>query len=138
MITGLNHLTLAVADLDRAFAFYTGTLGLRPVAKWARGAYLLAGDAWLCLALDPATHVGPLPEYTHYAFSVDTGRFAECAAALRDAGVRVWKDNRSEGESFYFLDPDGHKLELHVGDLASRLASLGTQPYEGLTLFDAR
>lgn len=44
----------------------------------------------------------------------------------------VWKDNKSEGQSFYFLDPDGHKLELHVGDLASRLAQCREKPYSGM------
>ncbi|GHL45122.1 hypothetical protein ECZU28_51170 [Escherichia coli] len=33
-------------------------------------------------------------------------------ALLAQAGAEVWKDNRSEGASYYFLDPDGHKLEL--------------------------
>ena len=44
----------------------------------------------------------------------------------------VWKDNKSEGQSFYFLDPDGHKSELHVGDLASRLAQCRERPYSGM------
>lgn len=42
------------------------------------------------------------------------------------------EDNKSEGQSFYFLDPDGHKLELHVGDLASRLAQCREKPYSGM------
>ena len=37
MITGINHVTLAVSDLERSFSFYTAVIGLRPVAKWARG-----------------------------------------------------------------------------------------------------
>ena len=41
---GLNHLTLAVADLDRAFDFYVEVLRCRPRARWARGAYLSAGQ----------------------------------------------------------------------------------------------
>ncbi|OYQ98817.1 hypothetical protein B9P90_05980 [Citrobacter freundii] len=44
----------------------------------------------------------------------------------------VWKDNKSEGQSFYFFDPDGHKLELHVGDLSSRLAQCREKPYSGI------
>lgn len=44
----------------------------------------------------------------------------------------VWKDNKSEGQSFYFLDQDGHKLKLHVGDLSSRLAQCREKPYSGM------
>ncbi|MCV4861229.1 hypothetical protein OFB63_34790, partial [Escherichia coli] len=47
-----------------------------------------------------------------------------------------WKDNRSEGASYYFLDPDGHKLELHVGNLAQRLAACRERPYKGMVFFD--
>ena len=46
MITGLSHLTLAVAvaDVERSFEFYATLLGCRPEARWNRGAYLRAGD----------------------------------------------------------------------------------------------
>lgn len=135
MITGINHVTLAVSDLERSFCFYVDVVGLRPVARWARGAYVTAGDHWICLAADADTRAGPLPEYTHLAFSTTREAFAEKADALKQYGVGVWKDNRSEGDSLYFLDPDGHKLELHAGDLGSRLAALQASPYEGLVFF---
>jgi pyridoxamine 5'-phosphate oxidase len=135
MITGINHVTLAVRDLERSFPFYTRVLGLRPLAKWAGGAYLLAGDDWICLSLDSHARAGPQPEYTHLAFSVDAPEFAARADAIRASGAAIWKDNRSEGESLYFLDPDGHKLELHAGDLDSRLRALESSPNEGLRLY---
>lgn len=135
-ITGINHVTLAVSDLDRSFTFYVELLGLVPVAKWKRGAYLEAGDDWICLSLDDEARKTSLPEYTHLAFSVDTDAFRHYADRLREHSVASWKRNTSEGDSLYFLDPDGHKLEIHVGDLAGRLASLREAPYEGLELFD--
>ncbi len=77
------------------------------------------------LSLDPQRRVTPPEEsdYTHYAFSISEADFASFAARLEAAGVAIWKLNRSEGASHYFLDPDGHKLELHVGSLAQRLAA---------------
>lgn len=135
MITGVNHITLSVTDLARSFWFYTTVVGLKPVAKWARGAYLTAGSDWVCLSLDGQARTAPLPEYTHLAFSVDADVFESCAASLRAHQVIVWKENKSEGDSLYFLDPDGHKLEIHAGNLESRLASLRREPYEGLQLF---
>ena len=53
-VSGLSHITLAVADLDRSIAFYRDLLGCRPRAFWPGGAYLEAGSFWLCLARDEA------------------------------------------------------------------------------------
>ena len=53
--------------------------------------------------------------------------------AVRVAAI-IWKDNRSEGASLYFLDPDGHRLELHVGTLASRLAHYSADASSGVTV----
>lgn len=77
----------------------------------------------------------PAAEYTHFAFTVGASDFAALVQRLRAAGVAEWRDNRSEGASFYFLDPDGHKLEAHVGDLASRLQAYRAKPYAGMQFY---
>jgi catechol 2,3-dioxygenase-like lactoylglutathione lyase family enzyme len=137
MLTGLNHLTLAVADVERSFAFYTKLLGCKPAARWDGGAYLTLGDLWLCLSLDPARAAAPgQPDYTHYAFSIAQDDVAAFRARLLAAGAVEWRRNKSEGDSFYFLDPDGHQLEAHVGSLASRLAQCRVQTYAGMQFFD--
>jgi catechol 2,3-dioxygenase-like lactoylglutathione lyase family enzyme len=91
MITGVNHITLVVRDVDRSYQFYVETLGSRPLARWSKGAYLLAGDFWLCLTLDERTHSSPLPEYSHIAFSVPAPRFDDAAASIRASGRRFGK-----------------------------------------------
>ncbi|MEL6384645.1 MAG: fosfomycin resistance glutathione transferase [Cyanobacteria bacterium J06626_18] len=135
MIKGLNHVTLAVADVEAAFTFYKDVLDCQPLARWQRGAYLLAGDVWLCLSLDPATRSAPLPEYTHLAFTIAADDFANWRSRLDAAQVPQWQENTSDGNSLYFLDPDGHKLELHVGDWRSRLASARAAPFEANMTF---
>ena len=131
MITGVNHITLAVRDVDQSYQFYVETLGSRPLARWSKGAYLLLGDLWLCLTLDERTSSSPLPEYSHIAFNVPAARFDDAAASIRASGAVIWQDNRSEGASLYFLDPDGHKLEIHAGDWRTRLAAMKKDPWEG-------
>ena len=128
MIRGLNHLTLAVRDVDRALAFYRDVLGFDPAKIWPGGAHLTAGPLWLCLSHDPNTRAEPHPDYTHAAFDVAEEDFPDACRRIRDSGARVWKDNRSEGDSLYFLDPDGHKLEIHVGSLQSRLDAMAAEP----------
>lgn len=136
MLTGLNHLTLAVSDLNRSLAFYRDVLQLRVEATWDAGAYLSLPGLWLCLSLDPRRSSEPCADYTHYAFSLNAADFSTFVAKLKAANVREWRDNCSEGASFYFLDPDGHKLEAHVGDLASRLAACRQKPYAGMRFYD--
>ena len=120
-VTGLNHITLAVKDLDRSILFYRDILGLDLVKVWPGGAYLEAGSFWICLSPDSVTRDTPHPDYTHIAFSVEEDDFPSLCQQIKEFGVEVWKENKSEGASFYFLDPDCHKMELHVGDLQSRL-----------------
>lgn len=140
MLAGLNHLTLAVTDVERSFAFYTELLGCKPAAIWDGGAYLTLGapvSLWICLSLDPARAAAPeQPDYTHYAFTIAEQDFDAFRARLLAEGVIEWRKNKSEGDSFYFLDPDGHQLEAHVGGLASRLAQCRASPYAGMRFFD--
>ena len=135
MIRGINHITLAVRDLEASFVFYTQVVGLRPVARWYRGAYLEAGGDWVCLSLDDTARNRSLPEYTHVAFTVDEGDFSAAVERLRGAKVECWQENRSPGESFYFLDPNGHKLEIHASDLAARVKALKEIPPRNLIVF---
>jgi len=51
MLTGLNHLTLAVTDLDRSLAFYRDVLQLRVEATWDAGAYLSLPGLWRVVLL---------------------------------------------------------------------------------------
>lgn len=138
MLTTLNHLTLAVSELARSVDFYHHLLGMRLHARWDNGAYLTCGDIWICLSVDEARRVtsAEQSDYTHYAFSIDEGELAAFTMRLEQAGVVSWKVNKSEGASYYFLDPDGHKLEAHVGDLAQRLAACRAKPYQGMVFFD--
>lgn len=56
----------------------------------------------------------------------------KAAIDLRCGGMA--EENLSEGDSLYFLDPDGHKLELHVGSLQSRLDHYGKQTGGDVTI----
>jgi len=51
-VTGLNHITLAVADVERSLAFYRDVPGLNVRAVWPEGACLEVGALWLCLSQD--------------------------------------------------------------------------------------
>ena len=132
MLTGINHITLAVSNLQQSFVFYASTLGMQPQVKWQTGAYFSAGDLWLCLAEGP---VQPSRDYSHIAFYIEAKLFANYREKLLQAGVKTWQKNTSEGQSLYLLDPDGHKLEIHAGNLQTRLKHLKKAPYKGLIWF---
>ena len=132
MLTGLNHLTVAVSDLTRSLDFYVNVLGFTPQSKWSKEAYLSLGELWLCLSLDK---VDIKRDYTHYAFTLSEHYLAYFREKLRAADVIEWKENKSEGASIYFLDPDGHRLEVHSGSLQTRLQACKEKPYEGMIFF---
>lgn len=128
MITALNHITLAVTNIEKSFSFYRDILGFKPVVKWNKGAYFLIAppDAlqsgfWFCLNVDDKRQ--PNLCYTHYAFSVSNNDFDALAAKIIASGATIFKETKTAERSLYFLDPDGHKLEIHVGDWQTRIAA---------------
>lgn len=135
MITGINHITLAVRDLEESFKFYQEVLGFKPLAKWKKGAYFLAGDLWFCLIQDENTRESPLKEYTHIAFTVSEQDFEKISDCIRHSQAKIWQDNTSEGASLYFTDPNNHKLEIHASDLATRIKTAKEKPWSGLEFF---
>lgn len=132
-IMGINHVTFGVRDLAVACIFYTDALGLTLIAEWEQGAYLRAGTLWVALNTD--TQAGPTPGCSHFAFMVEEADFDQLAERIKASGASIWKENKSEGRSLYFLDPDGHKLEIHVGTMATRLADMKQRPPVGFRLY---
>lgn len=134
-IRGINHVTLAVSDLEKSFSFYHDILKLKPVCKWPKGAYFLAGDLWFCLSQDDNRKSEGSPCYTHFAFTIQQQDFDNIVKHLSAHNVPIWKENISEGDSLYIQDPDGHKLELHVGSLQSRLDQKNETPWPDTTFY---
>ncbi len=99
MLTGVNHITLAVRNVDVSFNFYVEILGFTPHAKWKYGAYLSLGELWFCLSVD---HVAPKQDYTHYAFTITEDAMSAFRMKLQKSGVAEWKNNHSEGSQFTF------------------------------------
>ena len=129
MLNGLNHITVTVKDLDASLEFYAAILGMKPIVRWQKGAYLTLGALWFCLSSGESLPAG---DYSHIALNVEESDFPDIEEKLLNVGAQVWQENTSEGNSIYFLDPNGHKFEVHSGSLESRLLAIRDSPYEGL------
>lgn len=121
MITGINHITITTNDVNKSFDFYANTLGFKPLCRWDKGAYFLVGNTWFCINYDENT--APTKDYTHIAFDVTQDDYENIKSKIIASNVLIFKDNVSEGDSLYFCDPDGHKLEIHVGSWQTRIAT---------------
>ena len=135
MIKGISHITLAIRNLERSIHFYVETMGFMLVMRSDRTAYFLAGDLWFCVVEDPDLSTQARSDYTHIAFAIEQEDFPLLEARIRSAEVHIFKTNESEGDSLYFLDPDGHKLEIHCGTLETRLEDIQKNPSGNAKVF---
>ena len=116
----LEHVNLTVADLDRSIAFYCDLLELHvrwkgPIDDRRIGAHV--GDERHYLALFQATANGTVdhdylrPGVNHFGFVVDDLDDARERATRLGATVHL-EAEYEPGRRIYFLDPDGHEVEL--------------------------
>lgn len=122
----ISFITLGVADLPRAIAFYEGTLGLRQRDTGAAGvAFFPMGPTMLALwsreelARD-AGQIDPSPRdgFGGIALAHNVGSVAavdELLAQAASGGGRLVKPGHATdwgGYAGYFADPDGHLWEV--------------------------
>lgn len=117
----LDHVSLAVRDLEASVVFYRDAVGLRPVARpdlGFPGAWFdLGSGRTLHLLADPAVSEtqgaacleGPPGRCSHFAVRVSA--WAERVEGLKRAG-RTVVASRSGRPAAFVADPDGHWVEL--------------------------
>jgi catechol 2,3-dioxygenase-like lactoylglutathione lyase family enzyme len=117
-VTGLDHVVLDVADVERSIAFYCDELGLAPerVEEWRRGEVLFPSvrvDATTIIDLLAAPRTGENAD--HLCLVVEpvdldavkaSGRFEVVDGPATRFGAR------GDGTSLYVKDPDGNTVEL--------------------------
>lgn len=117
-VTGLDHIVLKVADVERSLAFYLEHLGLEPVRvdEWRRGEVFFPSvrvDATTIIDLLEGIpdgvnvdHLCLVIEPTDLEALRDTFRFE----VVDGPGPRFGA--QGEGMSLYVRDPDGNVVEL--------------------------
>ena len=101
----LNHVTLAVSDVDAAQAFYERVLGVSEVSRQFNGVNLGLGDSFLGLY-----DIDPPPRIHHFCVGVEDFDIEQKAAELRSLGVEP--SIRQDRPELYFTDADGITVQL--------------------------
>lgn len=124
--TGLDHVGLLVADMERSLQFYRA-LGLQvlrtsgPDAKGVRSAVIKVGGQELnvfssldLVRVDTAKAVG----MDHFCLRMAAASIEELMADVRQAGLEVVRGpiKRRDGTSLFLSDPDGVRVELQLFD----------------------
>jgi catechol 2,3-dioxygenase-like lactoylglutathione lyase family enzyme len=119
----LDHVAIAVRDVERSVEWYRDVLGLeRRHEVWGSyPAMVCAGSS--CVALFPIdgdeSHPAPGPEtdtMLHLAFRADRPGFERAQAELREREIEFEFQDHDIAHSIYFRDPDGHELEITTYD----------------------
>ncbi|MFB7513316.1 VOC family protein [Streptomyces sp. NPDC056144] len=115
----LNHTAIYSRDRRRSAEFLAGLLGLEVGAPFGPFIPVDLGNG---VTLDYYEKRDEPIQSQHYAFLVPAERFDAMIAHLEAAGVTYYADpyhsrpgevnNLFGGHGAYFLDPDGHNLEI--------------------------
>jgi catechol 2,3-dioxygenase-like lactoylglutathione lyase family enzyme len=121
-VTGLDHIVVVVADVERALAFYCGVLGCAEerVTEWRKGEVFFPSarvNATTIIDLFPGAPDGKNVDHfclviaeTDLQALADSGRLDVVSGPAERFGAQ------GQGMALYVLDPDGNVVELrHYG-----------------------
>ncbi len=126
-IKGLSHITFVCKDLEKTAHLFKHVFGAEEIYSSSDKTFSIAKERFLNVAgIWIAIMEGESIEktYNHIAFQVaseDLSAFEERVISLGLTILPGRKRDSAEGDSLYFYDYDNHLLELHTGDLDTRL-----------------
>jgi catechol 2,3-dioxygenase-like lactoylglutathione lyase family enzyme len=101
----LNHVSLAVRDVDASKEFYERTLGISEVSRQPNGVNLGLGGSFLGLY-----DIEPTGQVHHFCVGVADFDLQAQADELRRLGTEPFI--RQDRPELYFADPDGITVQL--------------------------
>lgn len=124
-VTGMDHVVLDVADVERSTAWYRDVLGLEVLRldEWRRGEVFFVSLRVDATTLMDLLEVDPTGvNVDHVALVVDPcdlEAFCVEKGLEIDMGPAELYGARGQGWGVYIRDPDGHRVELrHYGKTA--------------------
>ena len=127
-LEGIDHVALAVQDIERSANWYIEVLGFKRLHEgmW-NDVPTFIGKGNTGIALFPvSSHAGPVSSVRsgirmlHLAFRADRDGFVAAQQELETRGIQIEFQDHEISHSIYFRDPDGHHLEITTYDLAGR------------------
>jgi catechol 2,3-dioxygenase-like lactoylglutathione lyase family enzyme len=118
-LEGLDHIALAVRDVERSVQWYVDVLGLERQHEDAwDGVPTFVGKGATGLALFPLRasenslgQSNPV-RVLHFALRADRENFLQAQRELEQRGIAFHFEDHGIAHSIYFRDPDGHELEI--------------------------
>lgn len=101
----LNHVTLAVSDVEQSRKFYEDVLGTPVISTQSNGVNLGLGDSFLGIY-----KIDDHPRIHHFCVGLDDFDVGKAADQLRDMGIEPYV--RQDKPEVYFQDPDGITVQF--------------------------
>jgi catechol 2,3-dioxygenase-like lactoylglutathione lyase family enzyme len=130
-LEGIDHVALAVRDIERSANWYIEVLGFERLHEgmW-NGVPTFIGKGNTGIALFPASSNARSTSSTrgniqmlHLAFRADRDGFVAAQQELKKRGIKFEFQDHEISHSIYFRDPDGHQLEITTYDLTGHALS---------------
>ena len=113
-VTGINHVVLHVADVERSKRFYIEVLGFEDRNMTGgpsmKASFLRCGSQGLDLFEVSSGDAHGGEEMNHMALCVAADDLDEIVAALSKNGIET--SDRTPRNTVFISDPDGHRIEM--------------------------
>lgn len=102
-----------VSDMERALAFYTTTLGMKPGPRYGGEWAEVESEGGFRLGLHPGGKRPLTPHSRHYSIGLQVDDLDKAMKRLATKGVKFTEQPEDRGLRLaYFDDPDGNPLYL--------------------------